>query len=121
MVTDPARSEPNFRDQITVDIANGASLSDAGRLRGMVPIAIVIPATWTAANLTFQGSVDGVTYVDVYKDDGTERTVTAAASRFIVLTPQDWFPFEYLKIRSGTTGSPVNQGGARTITLVIGI
>jgi hypothetical protein len=31
----------------------------------------------------------------------------------------DWIGVRYMKVRSGTSGTPVNQGGARTITLVV--
>jgi hypothetical protein len=77
-----------------------------------------MPAAWTAASLTFQGSADGTTYGDLY-DAGTEMSTAAGASRVIHL---DWTKFvglRFLKIRSGTTGVPVNQGGDRVLTLVL--
>jgi len=104
-------------DVATATIANGASLSgavdcSAGRLG-----AIVMPASWTTANLTFSSSVDGVTYNDKKDSVGNEYTVTAAASQFITLNPQDFLHDRYIKIRSGTSGTPVNQGAARSITV----
>ena len=54
-------------------IAASASLSDVVRLPpGHVLVGIVMPATWTAADLTFQFSADNVTYQNAYEDDGTE-------------------------------------------------
>lgn len=101
-------------------IANGASLSAAVHLHANRLFAIQMPASWTAANLTFQGSFDGTTYADLYDDTGTEVTVTAAASRFILLsTPAMFFGLQRIKVRSGTTGSPVNQGGAREVELIM--
>lgn len=101
------------RDFVT--IANGASLSDVLDLRGRWFVGIEMPSVWTAANITFQGSTDGVTFVDLYTPTGSERSVTAAASRYIVLSPQDYGGLNYVKLRSGTSATPVNQAAERTI------
>lgn len=103
----------------TATIANGASLSGAIDLGSTRLAGIQMPAAWTAAALTFQASFDGVTYADVYSTGGTELSYTVAASRFIPLSITDWGGVRYLKVRSGTTGTPVNQGGARTIQLTL--
>ena len=103
---------------ITATIANGAAVSDAMHLAAMRLFAIQMPATWTTADLTFQGSFDGTTYADVYDELGTEVTVDAAAARFIILDPAKFLGLQKFKIRSGTTGSPVNQGGARLIQVI---
>jgi hypothetical protein len=105
-------------ETLTVTIANGASLSDAVDLGGRKLVAIVMPSSWTAASLTFQASPDGVTYDDLY-DSATERSVTAAASRYLAFNIADWVSVRFLKIRSGTAGTPVNQAAARTLTLVV--
>jgi hypothetical protein len=78
-----------------------------------------MPAAWTAATLTFQVSYDGTTFVDLYDDTGTEIQWQAAASRFIVPSaPSQFFGIQALKVRSGTTGTPVNQGADRAIQVV---
>jgi hypothetical protein len=103
----------------TATIANGASLSDAVAMNeGHYPIAIIMPAAWTAASLTFQASVDGSTYNNLYDTSNTEVSVSTAASRAIRLDPADWAWVSYLKVRSGTGGVPVNQGAERLITIV---
>lgn len=101
----------------TATIDNGASLSGAIDLECGKLAWVAIPDTWTPANLTFQVSIDGTNYFDLYDAFGTEYTVQAAASRVILLLLQDFWGFRYLKIRSGISGSAVNQGGARTLTL----
>ena len=103
----------------TVEIANGQSLSGAVNLSGFTLIGIDMPASWTAANLTLQASVDNSTWDNVFDSLGTEVTITAAASRFILLNPADFVSVRYLRVRSGTSGTPVNQGGARNITLIV--
>jgi len=102
----------------TVTIANGASLSDAVDLGGRKLVAIDMPASWTAASLTFQASVDGTTFDDLY-DGATERSLTVAASRYLAFNIADWVSVRFLKVRSGTAASAVNQGGDRVITLVV--
>lgn len=102
----------------TVTIANGASLSGAVDLRGLRLAAIVMPADWDAANLSFQASLDDGTYFNVYTTAG-EKTVTAADDRYILIPPDDFAGAQWLKVRSGTAGVPVNQTAARTITLLL--
>jgi hypothetical protein len=81
---------------------------------------IEMPAAWTAAALTFKASDDGVDFYDVYDDAGTELSVTVAASRFVLFTsPVKLLAARYLQVRSGTTGTPVNQGAERTIKLIV--
>ena len=102
----------------TATIANGASLSGAVDLAGKTLLGIIMPATWTAANLTFQVSTDGITYYDLYDNIGTEKTILSASNRFIFTVPADWVGVRYVKVRSGTAGTPVNQAAARDIKLV---
>ncbi len=102
----------------TALIANGASLSSVVELGAGKLVAIQMPAAWTAAALTFQASIDGTNYFNVY-DNGTERNYTVDASRMLVLQLSDWVGIKYLKIRSGTAGTPVNQGADRTLTLLV--
>lgn len=105
-------------ETLTCTIESGASLSGAVDLGGRKLVAIDMPASWTAASLTFQASVDNSTWDDLY-DGATERALTVAASRYMHQNIADWVGVRYLKIRSGTAGTPVNQGGDRVITLVV--
>lgn len=106
-------------------IANGASVTATGgdANTGIIDltkkslVGIQIPSGWTTANITFLGSTDGgATFNDLYDDAGTERSVGATASRTITLDPTKFMGCTHLKIRSGTSGTPVNQGASRTIS-----
>lgn len=99
-------------------IALNASLSGAVAIGEKVAIGILMPAAWDAANLTFQGSVDGAAFSNVYDSSGNELTVTAAASRYICLDPTVFVGLNQIKVRSGTNGTPVNQTAARALTIV---
>lgn len=105
-------------------IASGNSLSNAVSLSTALLCGVVMPAAWTSANLTFQASIDGgVTFNNVFDDAGNELTMTAAASRYIVLANiGQWIGFgpnTQIKLRSGTSGSPVTQGSDRVIQLSV--
>lgn len=102
----------------TVTIASGASLSGAADLKGRKLVGIIMPSTWTTASLTFQGSIDGTNYFNVY-DGATERALIVSTSYYSALNIGDWVGFRYLKVRSGTSGTPVNQGADRVLTLVV--
>jgi hypothetical protein len=105
-------------ERLTATIANGESLSGAVDLGGRKLVGIVMPASWTAASLTFQASPDGVTYYNVY-DGATERAVVVGASYYSMLNIGDWVGCRWIKVRSGTAGSAVNQAAERALTLVI--
>lgn len=112
----------NTRSTFSATIVSGASLSGAIDVAGTTLISIQMPAAWTAANLTFQGSADGSTYADVYNDSGDEYSIPVSASRFVMLDQvQNRFRgMRYFKVRSGTSGTPVNQGADRVLSLISG-
>lgn len=114
----PAIAQGPFLNRRSVTIASGQSLTASIDIKDLPIVAIQMPSTWTAANLTFQGSNDGTNFFDVYNLEGDEYRVVAAASRYIVLSPFEFQWARYIKIRSGTTGAPVAQGGERTIVIV---
>lgn len=104
---------------IPVTIAINTAISDAIDLKGLVLVGISMPADWTAANLTFQAAGPDGTYWNLYDAAGTEVSVTAAEDRFIAINPAAWEGVNRLKVRSGTSGTPVNQAAARTINLIV--
>jgi hypothetical protein len=114
--------EPGQVNNIVVTIPNGAAgLSTEYDLGGAELMAILMPATWVAANITFQASNQfGGTYYDLYDDAGSEVVVTAAQQRCISCdsVAMKLAPLRWIKIRSGTTAVPVNQTADRYITLL---
>lgn len=109
-----------LRSTETATIALGESLSGAVELNGVVPVAILMPSAWTTANLTFQASPYGTTYGNLYSYAGaSEYEVTAAASLWLTLDPEIFLGARFIKIRSGTSGTPVVQAAARDITVVV--
>jgi len=113
---------PVVKKASVTTIASGAALSGPINLGAKVLCAIIMPAAWTAAALTFQASDDGGnTWYSVYDDQGNEVTIASAAvnaSSRISMDPSNFAGIDFIKIRSGTTAAPVNQGAACTLTLV---
>ena len=110
---------------LTATILSGQSLSGEIDLQGYQMLAIRIPAAWDTANITFLGArattANGGTYVPVYDDAGLEVTVTVGgADRMITLdiNALKLASLQYIKLRSGTSGSPVNQTADRTLYLI---
>jgi hypothetical protein len=105
----------------TVTIAINTALSGAICLGSGVLCAIKMPAGWDAAALTFQVSDDqGVTWDELRDSSGTAITVASpTAGQRLELDASDFKSAVFLKVRSGTSGSAVNQtGAARVLTLV---
>lgn len=114
-------------------IANGAALSGVVDLRDQRLVGIVMPAAWTAADITFLGqpveagkraSTSGLEpFQKVVDDAGVEVKITAPAiSTYIVLRQitQDMLRgLALVQVQSGIFGTTVNQGAARKLTLML--
>ncbi|CAB4166176.1 hypothetical protein UFOVP843_14 [uncultured Caudovirales phage] len=100
-------------------IAASASLGSGVNINGLDVTGILMPSGWDTAAITLQYSPDGTTWSNVYDQFGTEVTIQAAASRYIALPPSLLAGVGWLKLRSGTSGSAVNQTAARTVTWVV--
>ena len=103
----------------TATIAESGNLSNAVTIDESMLLGLVLPSSWTTADLTLQASADGTNFANVYDAAGTEVTIKAAASRYVTLDPASFAGMTAIKLRSGTSGSPVNQGGERSITVVV--
>lgn len=79
-------------------------------------VGIYMPAAWTAAVITFDTSLDGVTWQSAIDINASEITVQATAGKNHQISAQVFEGVQYLRVRSGTFVTPVAQGAARTIT-----
>lgn len=92
-------------------VANGAAVSSSIDTKNRSIGAITTPAALTNTSWTLEMSEDNTTWFPVYKDDGTQYTITVSASqaRFINL---DYFSTNCMRyVRLKASG---NEGGART-------
>lgn len=102
-----------------VTIANGQSTSTAVELSQGYISGIFMPASWTAAPLTLEGSVDGAAFLPLYDAAGVALRIEAAADRMIVLPADATQGLRYVRLRSGTLAAPINQGAERAIKLEV--
>lgn len=104
----------------TVAIASGASIAASGLdISDRALVGVILPATWTTADLTFQTSDDNVTFQNLYDENGTEYTLTGSTgARNIAILNGLVIGHRYIKVRSGTSGSAVTQTGARSLTVL---
>lgn len=107
--------------QALIDISEDTSLSLAVELGGHSVERIIMPAAWTAGDLTFQVSDDGgANFYNLYWDWGPELVVDAAVATTIELSPfVKLSNIDQLKVRSGTAAVPVVQAADRIIRLSV--
>jgi hypothetical protein len=103
-------------------IALGAALSGPVPLGALTLVGISMPAVWTAAPLTFQISPDGgTTWQELYDGAGNEVTIEAGAGQYVIplnVPSYLWRGINMVQVRSGTSGTPVNQAAAAIVNLV---
>jgi len=95
-----------------VTITSGQTVSDALDLQGLALCGIQIPAAFTGASITFQGSYDGSTYQAIYNVSNTAYSITVGTSRTYAINPADFAGFRYVKIVSASA-----EGANRTIVV----
>lgn len=101
-------------------IPNGAAASSSIQLNGATLVGVFVPATWTTANLGVEVSRDGSTWAPAYDAAGELITfVVAAGGTYIALPAGAFNGIEYVRFTSHNAGTPVNQGGNRTIVAVL--
>jgi len=104
----------------TLTIANGEAESEAFDMSISAGATILMPAAWTAANIGFQVSdAEEGTFVPLYDADAAIVEVAAEASKAFTC-PAELFGCAWVKLWSQDgAGSDENQGGARSIKLLL--
>ena len=103
--------------QLTATIPSGQALSAGVRTDCNHVMSLSLPAAWTAAVLTVQASQDNATWRNVFDEFGAELTIQAAVDREVFLPPVRLAAYGFIRLRSGTSAAPVNQGAARDIVV----
>jgi len=109
---------------VTMTIAASAAVSNGFGLDGRKPVGIFKPATWTAADISFEVSTDGSTWVKVIDSAGALLKITGVsatvAEYYVVTEASDLIAAPHIRVVSTNTASEVdvNQDAARTLTLV---
>lgn len=101
--------------EATITVASDAKVSSPVYLAGRSLIAIVLPGTWTASDLTFKVSTDGAVFHDLYTSTGlyTFPTAGLAAGGASMLDAALLRGWDYVQVRSVT-----DQAADRVLTLI---
>lgn len=110
-----------------VTIPNGQAISNSVQIGSGVLVGLIVPAAWTAAEISFLASVDGVNFFPLYDGTGNNPIAieTPVAGSYVTFGYETNIKFDsfrsvlYLEVVSGVPGANVNQGAARTIQLVV--
>lgn len=105
-------------NQLTATIPAAASLSGALQVGAGVPVTILTPAAWTAAVLTFQISIDGSTWYDLVDATDTEVQMTVPTGKAKQMDAPAFSGVSYLRLRSGTSATPVAQAAERQFLII---
>jgi hypothetical protein len=104
---------------VLATIAANQSLSGSVDLGGSFVIGLVMPAAWTPAVATLQGSADGTTFYDLYDGmAGSELAFNVKPGTMVNINPNRLRCCAAIKLRSGTGAKPVLQTAARQFTLI---
>jgi hypothetical protein len=83
-------------------------------------VGLIMPATWTPAVVTIQGSPDGTTFYDLHTGmPGTELIFNVAVNCIVATDWNRMRSCKALKLRSGTAAAPVIQNAAVTFGVVV--
>jgi hypothetical protein len=112
---------------LPLTIPAGHSMSSGVDCSGSTRILrIVMPSDWTAAPLTFQTSVDGVTYNNLHLSTPTGDFSTYPATvpyvtpgSAITMPPNTGYGISWLRFRSGTFTTQIKQDADRTFQVVL--
>ena len=98
-------------------IASGQSESTPLRLDSDTIVGLYMPAAWDTADVSFEASHDGTSFVEM-QEFGAAVSIQAAAQKYVPLDLTKFVGVTYLRVRSMAGGSPVPQSANRTLTAV---
>lgn len=112
------------------EIPNNESLTGEIDLGKFSLVAIELPTNWAGTQITFQAKVVSREDADpnaeekteqwrnVYDSAGNELVVTVGANRIVTDIPE-LAPLRYIRIRSGTSTTTVNQSPSKQVRLIV--
>ena len=104
---------------VTGSIAAGDSMSGVVDRSTSDVVSLIMPAGWNDARLTFQVSIDGTDFHDVFDQNGHEVQVTVTVNSAIAMPDNYFGRIRFIKFRSGTRDAPVVQAEQRDMTIVL--
>lgn len=113
---DPIQQD-NWPHEMTLHIANGASVTEVVSLGPLLPCGIIPVAGTEGTSLTFNAG--GNATIASVVDNGTELEIAFTAATFVPIDYTKFAGAMRLQVRTGTLASPTAQTGATTLTLLL--
>src|SRR5262245_50869034 len=102
---------------IPTAIMAGESLSASVDVSVGESAYVLMPGEWDDANLTFQVSVDNITFWDLFDELGNEVILACRPATAVRMAP-GMRAIGFFKIRSGTRDAPIAQTENRNFKIV---
>ena len=106
----------------TLTIPAAASVSEAMPLGTRSLLGFVTPAAWTTAQLTLEVSLNGITWFNAFDSFaaqvGVYTNIPVATPTAYSIDNAALLPWLWVRLRSGTSATPVNQAANRVFQVV---
>ncbi len=118
----PVAGSPGNLNAQSVTIPAGAAVSERISTQGRALVGIIMPGTWTAADIGYQACLSGNDgdMRNIYDSGGAAMTTPVGVNRHVAFPTPDAIFVPYLRLTSviTVTVTPVNQVAAATIILL---
>lgn len=96
---------------VLVTVPSGVTISASASLNNSIPVAVIVPTSTACSGLTFNGSIDGTNFYDVYKTDGTIASAAITSGTMVGLSTISPFlnGIQYFKIKVDASGAAASQ------------
>jgi hypothetical protein len=96
-------------------IVIGNSQSNCIQFNELTAVGLTTGSNITGTTLSFLVSNNNIDFYPLYDSTGTEVTISASSvARSYALSPLVFFPWNFMKLREGTSSSAVLQSGVDT-------
>jgi hypothetical protein len=108
-------------------IAGGEAISNAVDISKLqlLGVAVIVPSAWTAADIGFEGSIDGVLWAPLCDDEGVRIKITGVTtnqSKLYIAPSGAWalgaLPYMRFVSLNTSNGANINQAANRELTFI---
>lgn len=95
---------------LVMSIASGQTASTGVRVEAAsVPVGLLMPSAFDGTVVSFNTSLDGVTWVPLFDQAGFPVAATVGPNRVVALDPSSFYPAKWLQVVAASTQSAARQ------------
>jgi hypothetical protein len=103
-------------------IVVGNTTSNPIQVNNFIFAGLTTGSSLTGTTLSFLVSNDGTNYYPLYDNTSTEVTLTVTtAARAYALNPNNFYPWNFIKVREGNSASQVAQASANALFTFVSV